>query len=97
VSSVAGVYNQSLLKGDSASLHAQNTILYALGVIINALIHSTIRIVNPDEPGLFAGYTNLPSYLVIASNVFIGLTITAVYKCKHSLVFIRPKVLGSGV
>ena len=85
VSSVAGVYNQSLLKGDSASLHAQNTMLYAFGVVINAMIHTTIRIVKPEEPSLFAGYTNLPSYLVILSNVFIGLAITAVYKCKFSL------------
>jgi hypothetical protein len=81
VSSVAGVYNQSLLKSDLASLHAQNTMLYAFGVVINGMIHTTIRIVKPEEPSLFAGYTNLPSYLVILSNVFIGLAITAVYKC----------------
>jgi hypothetical protein len=83
VSSVAGVYNQSLLKGDSASLHAQNTMLYAFGLVINGMIHTTIRIVKPGEPSLFAGYTNLASYLVILSNVFIGLAITAVYKCKY--------------
>jgi hypothetical protein len=81
VSAVAGVYNQSLLKCDHASLHAQNTLLYAFGVVINSIIHTTIRIVKPEEPSLFAGYTNLASYLVILSNVFIGLAITAVYKC----------------
>ena len=85
VSSVAGVYNQSLLKSDSASLHAQNCVLYAFGIIINGMIHITIRIVKPGEPTLFAGYTNLPAYLVILSNVFIGLAITAAYKCESCL------------
>lgn len=85
VSSVAGVYNQSLLKCDSASLHAQNTMLYGFGIVVNGMIHTTIRIVKPEEPSLFAGYTNLPSYLVVISNVFIGLAITAVYKCMVSL------------
>jgi hypothetical protein len=59
--------------------------LYAFGLVINGLIHNTIRIVKPEEPSLFEGYTNLPSDLVILSNVFIGLAITAVYKCMSFL------------
>jgi hypothetical protein len=58
---------------------------YAFGLVINALIHTTIRIVRPEEPSLFTGYTNHPSYLVIFSNVFIGLVITAGYKCELGL------------
>ncbi|PMD62276.1 uncharacterized protein K444DRAFT_627235 [Hyaloscypha bicolor E] len=97
VSSVAGVYNQSLLKGDSASLHAQNTMLYAFGVVINAMIHTTIRIVKPEEPSLFAGYTNLPSYLVILSNVFIGLAITAVYKYADAVIKCLATAVATGI
>ncbi len=81
VSSVAGVYNQFLLKSDKASLHAQNSMLYFYGVLINGMIHITIRLIKPEEPNFFAGYTSLSAYLVILSNVFIGLAITAVYKC----------------
>jgi len=82
VSSVAGVYNQSLLKDGQASFHAQNAVLYGCGVIINGLVHLTLSYVTEDEPGFFVGYTNSAAYLVILSNVFIGLAITAVYKCK---------------
>jgi hypothetical protein len=84
VSSVAGVYNQHLLKSDHASLHAQNALLYGCGVIINGIIHTTLRYLTPDEPSFLSGYTSIVAYLVIISNVFIGLAITAVYKCKYT-------------
>jgi hypothetical protein len=89
VSAVAGVYNQHLLKADHASLHAQNTLLYACGVLINGFIHMTLRFLTADEPGFLSGYNSIFACLVIVSNVFMGLAITAVYKCKfnfHSLV-----------
>lgn len=82
VSAVAGVYNQALLKADNASLHAQNAILYAAGSIVNIMIHFTIRIVKSTEPSFFEGYTTWGSFLVVISNVFMGIAITAVYKCQ---------------
>ncbi len=85
VSSIAGVYKQSLLKSDQASLHAQNAVLYGCGVAINSVVHLTLSWYIEDEPGFFVGYNNSAAYLVIVSNVFIGLAITAVYKCRLPL------------
>jgi hypothetical protein len=68
-----------------AAMHVQNMILYFSGVIVNLILHLPLRIFKNSEPEFFAGYTSLASFLVIIGNVFFGLTITAVYKCKsHS-------------
>lgn len=82
VSAVAGVLNQFLCKSQPASLHAQNMVLYGFGTLINGVVHVVITFLNPDEPGFFQGYDQLGAFLVIASNVLLGLAITAVYKCK---------------
>ncbi len=82
LSASSGVYNQALLKSDDSSLHADNMILYAAGSAINLLVHIVVRILKADEPGFFEGYNSFGAIMVIASNVFIGLAITAVYKCK---------------
>ena len=81
ISASSGVYNQQLCKSHDASLHADNQILYASGACINLVIHVILRIVKPDEPGLFSGYNNWGAIMVVLANVFIGLAITAVYKC----------------
>jgi hypothetical protein len=82
LSASSGVYNQALLKSGNASLHAANMTLYGAGATINFMLHFIIRVVKSDEPGFFTGYGSWGAFLVILSNVFIGLAITAVYKCK---------------
>lgn len=57
--------------------------LYAAGATINVLLHLVMALVKSDEPGFFVGYGSWGAILVIMSNVFIGLAITAVYKCKQ--------------
>jgi len=82
LSASSGVYNQALLKTDDSSLHADNMILYAAGSAINLLVHVVVRILKSDEPGFLEGYNSFGAVMVIVSNVFIGLAITAVYKCE---------------
>ena len=82
MSAVSGVYNEALLKGVNASLHAQNMALYAAGFVINIGLYIITKILKRDEPGIFQGFDSLGAFLVILSNVFIGLATTAVYKCK---------------
>lgn len=60
-------------------------ILYSSGTAINFILHLTLRLLSKDEPGFFTGYNTVPAVLVIVSNVFIGLAITAVYKCMFSI------------
>ena len=82
LSASSGVYKQALLKTDDSSLHADNMILYAAGSAINLLVHVVVRILKSDEPGFLEGYNSFGAVMVIVSNVFIGLAITAVYKCE---------------
>jgi drug/metabolite transporter (DMT)-like permease len=82
VSAVASVYNQKLCKSVDASMHVMNMSLYSSGAVINLVLHVITRFLNPDEPGFFTGYGNMGAIMVIMSNVFIGLVMTAVYKCK---------------
>jgi Nucleotide-sugar transporter len=84
LSASSGVYNQALLKSDDSSLHADNMVLYAAGATINFICHIVIQILKADEPGFFSGYNSFGAIMVIVSNVFIGLAITAVYKCTFS-------------
>lgn len=56
--------------------------LYTSGATINLMLHIIVRVLKSDEPGFFTGYGSWGACLVILSNVFIGLAITAVYKCK---------------
>lgn len=57
-------------------------VLYAAGVCINLIVYVVVKIIKTDEPGFFAGYGHAGAIMVIMSNVFIGLVITAVYKCE---------------
>ena len=81
ISALAGVYNQQLNKRQDACLVTDNMIMYIAGIAINIAIHIITRILKPDEPGFFVGYHSLTGIMVILSNVFVGLAITAVYKC----------------
>jgi drug/metabolite transporter (DMT)-like permease len=85
LSAVAGVYNQGLLNADeNPSLHASNMVLYGSGVLVNAWIYFTIKIFKADEPAFFTGFDSVGAVLVVASNITIGLVITAVYKCRSA-------------
>lgn len=79
------MYNQALLKSDDSSLHADNMVLYAAGSAINLTCHLVIGLLKADEPSFFSGYNSWGAIMVVASNVFIGLAITAVYRCEFSI------------
>lgn len=78
---VAGVYNQKLCKSSDASMHVMNMSLYSFGSFISFMLWVSATIFVPGEPGLFTGYNGIGPMLVILSNIFIGLIMTAVYKC----------------
>ncbi|RDW84823.1 UDP-galactose transporter [Coleophoma cylindrospora] len=97
LSALSGVYNQALLKSDGSSLHADNMILYASGAAINLLLHLVIRVLKADEPGFFTGYGSIGACLVILSNVFIGLAITAVYKYADAVIKCFATAVATGI
>jgi hypothetical protein len=79
------MYKQALLESDDSSLHADNLILYAAGTVVNLMIHLMLTVFKADEPVFFEGYDSFGAVMVVVSNIFIGLAITAVYKCKTQL------------
>ena len=87
-SAFAGVYSELLLKKDGQlhSIHLQNMMLYAWGVVFNA---STLLIKDRDDiaqhGGLMQGYTPAV-WLLIANNALIGLAISAILKFANNLV-----------
>ncbi len=81
LSAVSGVYNQKLCQTNKASVNVNNMALYAPGAAINIVCYVAIRLFRPDEPGFFSGYNSIGALMVIVSNVFLGLAMTAVYKC----------------
>ena len=97
VSAVAGVYNQIILKSESGSLHVCNMCLYAAGTIINLTVHLLSRAMNPEEPSFFEGYGSWGAVMVIISNIFIGLAITAVYKYSDALVKCFASAVSTGL
>ncbi|KAF9767864.1 hypothetical protein IL306_014907 [Fusarium sp. DS 682] len=97
ISASSGVYNQVLLKADDSSLHANNMILYASGTAVNLACHITIKCISPSEPSFFEGYGSIDAILVIASNVFIGLAITAVYKYADAIIKCFATAFATGI
>jgi len=89
ISAVSSVYNQTLCKSSDASLHAMNMNLYGAGVCVNLFIHALTRVSKPGEPGFFEGYGHTRAVMVIISNTFLGLIMTAVYKCEWHVLSIR--------
>ena len=85
LSASASVYNMALLKRENSSLHASNMMMYGSGVAVNLILYVTLAVFKTNEPGFFAGYGNIGAVMMILSNVFIGLAITAVYKCLLNL------------
>ncbi|OLN96061.1 CMP-sialic acid transporter 2 [Colletotrichum chlorophyti] len=97
LSASSGVYNQALLKTDDSSLHADNMILYAAGATFNLLCHVVIKTLKADEPGFFVGYNSFGAIMVIVSNVFIGLAITAVYKYADAVIKCFATAVATGI
>ncbi|KAL2876535.1 hypothetical protein SGCOL_008110 [Colletotrichum sp. CLE4] len=97
LSASSGVYNQALLKTDDSSLHADNMILYGAGAAMNLLCHLVIKTLKADEPGFFEGYTSFGAIMVIVSNVFIGLAITAVYKYADAVIKCFATAVATGI
>jgi hypothetical protein len=86
LSAVSSVYNSQLAKSSDGSLHVMNMTLYACGACINLVLHILVRIMHRSEPGFFTGYDNFGAVMVIISNVFIGLAMTAVYRYADALI-----------
>lgn len=86
LSAVSSVYNSQLAKSSDGSLHVMNMTLYASGAAINFVLHILVRIMHRSEPGFFTGYGNFGAVMVIVSNVFIGLAMTAVYRYADALI-----------
>lgn len=97
LSASAGVYNQSLCKRGTASLHGDNQILYASGAAINLLIHIIMKVLKSDEPSFFTGYNSIGALMVVLSNVFIGLAITAVYKYADAIIKCFATAVSTGI
>ncbi|KAF6828901.1 cmp-sialic acid transporter [Colletotrichum plurivorum] len=97
LSASSGVYNQALLKTDDSSLHADNMILYAAGAVMNLMCHIVIKVLKADEPGFFEGYNSFGAIMVIVSNVFIGLAITAVYKYADAVIKCFATAVATGI
>ncbi|KAF6231710.1 hypothetical protein HO173_010012 [Letharia columbiana] len=97
LSASAGVYNQSLCKRGTASLHGDNQTLYASGAAINLVIHIIMKIMKPDEPSFFTGYNSIGAIMVVLSNVFIGLAITAVYKYADAIIKCFATAVSTGI
>jgi hypothetical protein len=85
LSAASSIYNQHLCKSSDGSLHAMNMTLYSYGTVSNLILHILVRVKTPEEPSFFAGYRHPGAVLVILSNVFIGLAMTAVYKYADAL------------
>ncbi|KAI6779235.1 CMP-sialic acid transporter [Emericellopsis cladophorae] len=94
---LAGVYNQVLLQRESCSMHANNMTLYAAGTLFNLVGHLLVRLVSPEEPTFFHGFDRLGAILVIVSNVFVGLAITAVYKYADAVIKCFATALATGI
>ncbi|KAF2101116.1 hypothetical protein NA57DRAFT_55176 [Rhizodiscina lignyota] len=97
LSAVSGVYNQTLCQGSKASLHANNMALYGPGAVTNVCYYFIIRILKPDEPGFFSGYTSIGALMVILSNVFIGLAMTAVYQYADAVIKCFATAISTGI
>ena len=97
LSASAGVYNQSLCKRGTASLHSDNQILYASGAAINLVIHIAMKTLKSDEPSFFSGYDSIGAVMVVVNNVFIGLAITAVYKYADAIIKCFATAVSTGI
>ena len=74
ITSLSGVANEQLLKGEIAHMHVQNTCLYIYGILLNLTIFS----VTERQP-FFHGYS-FAVWGVITCQALLGITVTFVLK-----------------
>ena len=74
ITSVSGVINESLLKGERAHMHVQNICLYIYGIVLNLAIFFATA----TQP-FFHGYSP-PAWGVIACQSLLGVVVTFVLK-----------------
>ena len=74
ITSLSGVANEKLLKGETAHMHVQNTCLYLYGILLNLAIFS----VTERQP-FFHGYS-VAVWGVITCQALLGITVTFVLK-----------------
>ena len=72
-------------------------VLYTAGASLNLVFHIIISLLKSDEPGIFTGYNNSGAIMVVLSNVFIGLAITAVYKYADAVVKCFATAVSTGI
>lgn len=87
LSSLAGVYNELLLKRDGKlhSLHLQNSLLYAWGVVFNLVGLFAFDGKNVMKNGFFDGY-DTAVVVLIANNAATGLSISVILKLCDNIV-----------
>ena len=87
LSALGGVYSEQLMKHGAAahSIHLQNILLYAWGVLFNSLtlLGADGRRIVTD--GVLHGYTPIV-WVLIANNAFNGLAISAILKFTDNIV-----------
>ena len=74
ITSVSGVANEKLLKGERAHMHVQNMCLYVSGIVLNLALFFAME----TQP-FFHGYS-LPAWGVIACQALLGVVVTFVLK-----------------
>jgi UDP-galactose transporter len=87
LSSFAGVYSELLLKkdGNLHSIHLQNLMLYAWGVVLNLISMFVIDGNAVLSHGVFYGYSQW-TWGLLANNAIAGLAISAVLKYADNIV-----------
>ena len=81
ITSMSGVANERLLKGESAHMHVQNICLYIYGIVLNLAIFFLT-----EKQPFFHGYS-LAAWGVIACQALLGIVVTFVLK--HADMVIR--------
>ena len=72
-----------MLKNLKLTMHTQNMVLYAVGIVGNASAFALLPAYwtnSRDNVGFFDGYDNVSACLVVLFNALIGIAISAVYK-----------------
>merc|ERR1712194_93496 len=80
LSALAGVYNEKLVKGNKASIHFQNSLLYSWGVVFNlvgVLMNDTTALTSGDS---FLHGWNFWTCMLVANSAISGLLISAILK-----------------
>ena len=87
LSALGGVYSERLMKHDAKahSIHLQNFLLYAWGVLFNLLAMLGGDGARVLRGGLLQGYTSLV-WLLVLNNAFNGLAISAILKYTDNIV-----------